>query len=82
MVPLGKGNPISSGNLDTLVFLTEKPPPLSFSEGGGSMSRNHTGSESENLCNAPLNNKTGTVYCFAINNTDAVWVNLIIFIKE
>ena len=38
MVPLGKGNPISSGNLDTLVFLTEKPPPLSFSEGGGSMS--------------------------------------------
>ena len=38
MVPLGKGNPISSGNLDTQVFLTEKPPPLSFSEGGGSMS--------------------------------------------
>jgi len=39
MVPWGTGNPISSGNLDTLVFLTEKPPPLSFSEGGGSMSR-------------------------------------------
>ena len=38
---MGKGNPISSGNLDTLVFLTEKPPPLSFSEGGGSMSPPH-----------------------------------------
>ena len=39
MVPWGTGNPISSGYLDTLVFLTEKPPPLSFSAGGGSMSR-------------------------------------------
>ena len=38
MVPWGTGNPISSGYLDTLVFLTEKPPPLSISEGGGSMS--------------------------------------------
>ena len=38
MVPWGTGNPISSGYLNTLVFLTEKPPPLSVSEGGGSMS--------------------------------------------
>ena len=38
MVPWGTGNPISSGNLNTLVFLAEKPPPLSLSEGGGSMS--------------------------------------------
>ena len=39
MVPWGTGNPISSGYLNTLVFLTEKPPPLSVSEGGGSMSQ-------------------------------------------
>ena len=39
MVPWGTGDPISSGYLDTMVFLTEKPPPLSISEGGGSMSR-------------------------------------------
>ena len=38
MVPWGTGDPISSGYLNTLVFLTEKPPPLSVSEGGGSMS--------------------------------------------
>ena len=39
MVPWGTGNPISSGDLNTLVFLTEKPPPLSVSIGGGSMSQ-------------------------------------------
>ena len=39
MVPWGTGDPISSGYLDTMVFLTEKPPPLSISEGGGSMSQ-------------------------------------------
>ena len=39
MVPWGTGDPISSGYLDTLVSLTEKPPPLSASEGGGSMSQ-------------------------------------------
>ena len=38
MVPWGTGDPISSGDLNTLVFLTEKPPPLSVSIGGGSMS--------------------------------------------
>ena len=38
MVPWGTGNPISSGYLNTLVFLTEKPPPLSISVGDGSMS--------------------------------------------
>ena len=38
MVPWGTGDPISSGYLNTLVFLTEKPPPLNVSEGGGSMS--------------------------------------------
>ena len=40
MVPWGTGDPISSGDLNTLVFLTEKPPPLSVSIGGGSMSPN------------------------------------------
>ena len=39
MVPWGTGDPISSGYLNTLVFLTEKPPPLSVCEGGGSMSQ-------------------------------------------
>ena len=39
MVPWGTGDPISSGYLDTLVSLTEKPPPLSVCEGGGSMSQ-------------------------------------------
>ena len=39
MVPWGTGNPISPGYLNTLVFLTGKPPPLSVSVGGGSMSR-------------------------------------------
>ncbi len=39
MVPWGTGDPISSGDLNTLVFLTEKPPPLSVSVGGGSMSQ-------------------------------------------
>ena len=39
MVPWGTGDPISSGDLNTLVFLTEKPPPLSVSIGGGSMSQ-------------------------------------------
>ncbi len=38
MVPWGTGNPISPGYLNTLVFLTGKPPPLSVSVGGGSMS--------------------------------------------
>ena len=38
MVPWGTGDPISSGDLNTLVFLTEKPPPLGISIGGGSMS--------------------------------------------
>ena len=38
MVPWGTGDPISSGDLNTLVFLTEKPPPLSVSIDGGSMS--------------------------------------------
>ena len=38
MVPWGTGDPISSGDLNTLVFLTEKPPSLSVSIGGGSMS--------------------------------------------
>ena len=38
MVPWGTGDPISSGDLNTMVFLTEKPPPLSVSIGGGSMS--------------------------------------------
>ena len=38
MVPWGTGNPISSGYLNALAFLTEKPPPLSVSVGGGSMS--------------------------------------------
>ena len=52
MVPWGTGNPISSGNLDTLVFLTEKPPPLSFSEGGGSMSPGgRTGTVSMHMSN-------------------------------
>ena len=45
MVPWGTGNPISSGNLNTLVFLAEKPPPLSLSEGGGSMSHYKTGTQ-------------------------------------
>ena len=40
MVPWGTGDPISSGDLNTLVFLTEKPPPLGISIGGGSMSQN------------------------------------------
>ena len=40
MVPWGTGDPISSGYLNTLVLLTEKPPPLSVSIGGGSMSPN------------------------------------------
>ncbi len=39
MVPWGTGDPISSGYLNTLVFLTEKPPPLNFCAGGGSMSQ-------------------------------------------
>ena len=39
MVPWGTGDPISSGDLNTPVFLTEKPPPLSVSIGGGSMSQ-------------------------------------------
>ena len=38
MVPWGTGNPISPGYLNTLVFLTGKPSPLSVSVGGGSMS--------------------------------------------
>ena len=38
MVPWGTGDPINWGDLNTLVFLTEKPPPLSVSVGGGSMS--------------------------------------------
>ena len=46
MVPWGTGDPISSGDLNTLVFLTEKPPPLSVSIGSGSMSRSwHSGEE-------------------------------------
>ena len=39
MVPWGTGDPINSGYLNTQVFLTEKPPPLSVSVGGGSMSQ-------------------------------------------
>ena len=39
MVPWGTGDPINSGDLNTQVFLTGKPPPLSVSVGGGSMSR-------------------------------------------
>jgi len=38
MVPWGTGDPISPGYLNTQVFLTGKPPPLSVSVGGGSMS--------------------------------------------
>ena len=38
MVPWGTGDPISPGYLNALAFLAEKPPPLSVSVGGGSMS--------------------------------------------
>ncbi len=50
MVPWGTGDPISSGDLNTLVFLTEKPPPLSVSIGGGSMSPGSS-AHREKICN-------------------------------